>query len=96
MYALAIVFDLLDEQTALRGGDRLAELVAENGYRISTGFAGTPYVTDALTRTGHLEDAYRLLLQRELPVVAVPGDDGRDHDLGALGRHAPGRLDQPR
>ena len=30
-------------------GDRLAELVAESGYRISTGFAGTPFVTDALT-----------------------------------------------
>ncbi|HEY2059411.1 MAG TPA: alpha-L-rhamnosidase C-terminal domain-containing protein, partial [Amycolatopsis sp.] len=39
----------------------------ENGYRISTGFAGTPYVTDALTRTGHLDDAYRLLLERGCP-----------------------------
>ena len=32
-----------------RAGDRLAELVAEDGYHIPTGFAGTPYVTDALT-----------------------------------------------
>ena len=28
--------------------------------------------------------------------MALPGDDGRDDDLGALGHHAPGRLDQPR
>ncbi len=67
VYALAICFGLLDEPVRQRAGDRLAELVAENGHRIATGFAGTPYVTDALTRTGHLDDAYRLLLQRECP-----------------------------
>ena len=46
-YALAIVFGLLDPEAAHRAGVRLAELVAANGYRISTGFAGTPFVTDA-------------------------------------------------
>ena len=51
---------------------RLAELVAESGYRIATGFAGTPFVTDALTATGHLDDAYRLLLQRECPSWLYP------------------------
>ena len=30
----------------------------------------------------------RLLLQTRMPVVALPGDDGRDDDLGALGQHA--------
>ena len=39
----------------------------EAGHRISTGFAGTPFVNDALTTTGHLDDAYALLLQREAP-----------------------------
>ena len=38
--------------------------MADGGYHIQTGFAGTPFVTDALTRTGHLDDAYGLLLQR--------------------------------
>ena len=37
------------------------------GHRISTGFAGTPFVNDALTATGHLDDAYALLLQRDAP-----------------------------
>ncbi len=37
-------------------------------------------------RGGHLDRRLRdLLLQTEMPVVAVPGDDGRDHGLGALG-----------
>jgi alpha-L-rhamnosidase len=67
VYALAIVFRLLDDQQTEAAGKRLAELVADSGYRIQTGFAGTPYVTDALTVTGHLDDAYRLLLQREVP-----------------------------
>jgi alpha-L-rhamnosidase len=53
-------------------GDRLAALVAANGYRIATGFAGTPYVTDALSATGHLDAAYRLLLQRECPSWLYP------------------------
>ena len=47
-------------------------LVAEGGYRIATGFAGTPYVTEALSRTGHVEEAYRLLLQTENPSWLYP------------------------
>ena len=39
VYALAIVFGLLDELMTARAGDRLSALVKENGYRISTGFA---------------------------------------------------------
>ena len=46
--------------------------MAEGGYHIQTGFAGTPFVTDALTLTGHLDDAYRLLLQTECPSWLYP------------------------
>jgi alpha-L-rhamnosidase len=66
-YTLAIAFGLLDDQTEELAGKRLAELVAESGYRIQTGFAGTPYIMDALSATGHVDEAYRLLLQREVP-----------------------------
>ena len=66
-YALAIAFGLLHGEQRQRAGDRLAELVRAAGHRISTGFAGTPFVNDALTMTGHLDDAYALLLQREAP-----------------------------
>ncbi|MGV2982790.1 family 78 glycoside hydrolase catalytic domain [Microbacterium sp. AGC85] len=66
-YALAIVFELLDGQDRQAAGDRLAALVRTAGHRISTGFAGTPFVCDALTLTGHLDDAYALLLQTESP-----------------------------
>jgi alpha-L-rhamnosidase len=67
VYSLAIVFGLVDGDDLRVAGNRLAELAAKAGYRISTGFAGTPFITDALTVTGHLDDAYRLLMERENP-----------------------------
>ena len=67
VYSLAIVFGLLDPADERLAGSRLAELAAEAGYRISTGFAGTPFITDALTETGHIDVAYRLLMQRTCP-----------------------------
>jgi alpha-L-rhamnosidase len=71
-YALVICFDLLESGQEERAGSRLAALVKESGYRISTGFAGTPFVLDALSRTGHLETAYALLLQTECPSFLYP------------------------
>ncbi|GAA2845168.1 alpha-L-rhamnosidase [Paenarthrobacter ilicis] len=72
VYALAIVFGILGEGDRDFAGNRLAELVERSGFRISTGFAGTPFVTDALTDTGHLDAAYRLLLQTENPSWLYP------------------------
>ena len=71
-YALAIAFDILDERQRQHAGDLLARLVAKAGYRISTGFAGTPLVTDALSRTGHLDEAYLLLLETGCPSFLYP------------------------
>jgi alpha-L-rhamnosidase len=71
-YTLAIVFDLLASDLEALAGERLAELVVKSGHRISTGFAGTPYICEALARTGHLADAYALLQQRECPSWLYP------------------------
>lgn len=72
VYALAIVFGMLGDADREVAGERLAMLVAEAGYRISTGFAGTPFVTHALSQTGHTDAAYRLLLQTESPSWLYP------------------------
>ncbi|WP_129336456.1 glycoside hydrolase family 78 protein [Cellulomonas endophytica] len=67
-YALSICFDLWpDEEQRRAAGERLAALVAAGGDRVTTGFAGTPLLTDALATTGHLDRAYALLLGRECP-----------------------------
>ncbi|GAA1964316.1 family 78 glycoside hydrolase catalytic domain [Microbacterium deminutum] len=72
VYALGICFGILGEEDRESAGHRLAELVEQSGFHISTGFAGTPFVTDALTDTGHLDHAYRLLLQTENPSWLYP------------------------
>jgi alpha-L-rhamnosidase len=71
-YALAIAFGLVEGEQRRLAGERLAELVESGGHHIQTGFAGTPFVADALTTTGHLDAAYRLLLQEECPSWLYP------------------------
>ncbi|WP_194397306.1 family 78 glycoside hydrolase catalytic domain [Microbacterium atlanticum] len=71
--ALALVFDLFhDAQQAAAAGERLAELVERSGFRISTGFVGTPIICDALVLAGKPDHAYRLLLQDQLPSWLYP------------------------
>src|SRR5262249_21416887 len=72
-YALALEFGLLeDADLERRASARLAELVRGNGYRIGSGFLGTPIICDVLCRAGEHETAYRLLLERECPSWLYP------------------------
>ncbi|MFH8250166.1 family 78 glycoside hydrolase catalytic domain [Microbacterium sp. B2969] len=66
-YALAIVFDLLDEDQKAHAGELLAAQVAADGYKVGSGFLGTPFVCDALASSGQAATAWRLLLQTECP-----------------------------
>ncbi|MFG6279020.1 alpha-L-rhamnosidase [Microbacterium sp. 5K110] len=75
-YALGIVFDLIPTETRAAAGVRLADLVRENGYRIATGFVGTPVILDALTATGHDHAAARLLLETGCPSWLYPVTKG--------------------
>ena len=85
---LTLAFDLCPNKKAV--ADRLAELIHENGDRLTTGFLGTPYLLHVLSDNGYTDLAYTLLLQEEFPVVALFGQDGGNHHLGTLGRHASG------
>jgi alpha-L-rhamnosidase len=72
-YALALVFGIVTDEELRRAlGRRLAEIVREDGYRIGTGFVGTPLIMDALCATGQLHAAARLLLQTEPPSWLYP------------------------
>ena len=72
-YALVLQFGLLrDAEQRRHTGKRLAALVRESGYRISTGFVGTPLVCDALCSVGEFDAAFHLLTQRECPSWLYP------------------------
>ena len=71
-HALAIHFDLVDDDRRAATGRRLVELVEAEGHRIGTGFAGTPILCDALCAVGAVDTAYRLLLQTEAPSWLYP------------------------
>ena len=66
-YSQAIVWGLLDDDQAQFAGARLADLLRLESFRISTGFVGTPLISDALTMTGQATAAYNLLMQTQCP-----------------------------
>ena len=74
-YALALEFGLLPEAQRAEAGARLAANVRTMGH-LTTGFLGTPYLTDALTATGNLDEAYRLLLNTKYPSWLYPITQG--------------------
>ncbi|MBD2862670.1 alpha-L-rhamnosidase [Paenibacillus oceani] len=66
-HALALAFGLVEGETRRRVADALNRMVADNGYKLTTGFVGTPYLCIALSQNGHHETAARLVLQQEYP-----------------------------
>lgn len=72
-YALALQFALLPEEAQRRhAAQRLAALARASGYRISTGFVGTPLICDALFNAGQAQAAFRLITTRECPSWLYP------------------------
>lgn len=64
---LAIMFNIAPESELAAVGQQLADLVDANQGRVATGFLGTPLLLPALSRTGQVAAAYRLLLNRRCP-----------------------------
>ncbi|KAL4962573.1 alpha-L-rhamnosidase [Aspergillus stella-maris] len=71
-YALCICFDVLSQTQAKYAGSRLAEIVRRDNFEIGTGFAGTPFVCEALARSGHIQVAYAMLLNKNCPSWLYP------------------------
>lgn len=71
-YVLALNFDMLPENLRQQAADRLANNVKDYGNHLTTGFLGTPYLCHVLTRFGHDDVAYKLLLQETYPSWLYP------------------------
>ncbi|KAJ5731516.1 uncharacterized protein N7483_006024 [Penicillium malachiteum] len=71
--ALALFFNLLDDPSQIAGaGARLARLVRKSSFQVSTGFAGTPIISHALTKAGYPQLAYRMLQEKSCPSWMYP------------------------
>ena len=66
-YALALSFLKIDDAKKKYMANRLAALVKESGYHLSTGFSGTPQLLFALYDYGEIDTAKKLLLQDTYP-----------------------------
>ena len=66
-YVLALHMNLLPGAMRPVAAKRLVDKIAANGWRLGTGFLGTPYLLSVLTDTGHADVAYRLLLNTVYP-----------------------------
>ena len=73
---LALEFGLLTPEQEPDAIARLVELIEEEGYRIGTGFLGTPGICQVLSDRGREDVAYRLLLQKECPSWLYPLTQG--------------------
>ena len=62
---LTLHFNLTDEPQAL--ADALAEQIRDCGMKLQTGLVGTPYLLHELSRYGHTDIAWSLLLRKEYP-----------------------------
>jgi len=71
-YVLALQFDMLPENLRAQAADRLVTNIRQYNNHLSTGFLGTPYLCHVLSRFGHADVAYRLLLRDTYPSWLYP------------------------
>ncbi|RXZ49811.1 family 78 glycoside hydrolase catalytic domain [Agromyces binzhouensis] len=66
-YVLPLHFDLVAGAEREAMADNLVRMIDDNDGHLSTGFPGTPYILFALSDSGRVDEAYRLLLQTGCP-----------------------------
>ena len=75
-YALPLFYDMVEEDMVQKAGDRLADATCRTGYTVQSGFFGTTPICPMLSKTGHKEDAGRLILQTKCPSWLYPVTQG--------------------
>jgi len=66
-YVLALHMNLLPENLRSAAAGRLVKKIEANHGLLNTGFVGTPYLLEELTKTGHQKLAYDVLLNTGMP-----------------------------
>ncbi|MDE3062233.1 MAG: hypothetical protein KGJ51_04150, partial [Acidobacteriota bacterium] len=66
-YVLALHMNLLPDAMRAVAAQKLVDKIQANGGLLGTGFLGTPYLLEELTKAGHAELAYHLLMNTQYP-----------------------------
>ncbi len=66
-YVLALHMNLLPAELRAKAAAKLAAKIEGNRGLLATGFLGTPYLLEELTKAGYTRLAYKLLLNTEYP-----------------------------
>ncbi len=75
-YVLALHMNLLPDEMRAQAAGRLVKKIQDNHGLLGTGFVGTPYILEELTKTGHTKLAYDLLLSKGMPSWGYVIDHG--------------------
>ncbi|MCD8306708.1 MAG: glycoside hydrolase family 78 protein [Clostridia bacterium] len=66
-YVLPLAFGMFPEGQREKAVQNLTDLVAKGGYRIGTGFPGTPFILNALADNGAADVAFKMLECTDCP-----------------------------
>ena len=75
-YVLALNFDLLPEKLRESAIKRLVQNIEDYDGHITTGFLGTPYICQVLSRFGYTDVAFSLLMKKSYPSWLYPVTKG--------------------
>lgn len=67
LYVLALKMNVVSVEKRALLTRHLVDLIAQNGYRLDTGFVSVPYLLDVLCDNGQSDIAYKVLFQTECP-----------------------------
>jgi alpha-L-rhamnosidase len=66
-YVLALHMNLMPDTLREAAINKLIAKIDANGGMLATGFLGTPYLLEELTKAGHADESYHLLLNTKYP-----------------------------
>ena len=75
-YVLALHMNLVPDDLRAKAAQKLADKIEANHGLLATGFLGTPYLLEELTKHGHAKLAYKLLLNTQYPSWGYLVDHG--------------------
>jgi alpha-L-rhamnosidase len=64
--SIALEFEICPPSERAKVAKTLSEMVRKDNGRITTGFLGTPLILHALSKNGYSEEAYLMLMRREI------------------------------